>query len=116
MSSGISPWATGDTLPNWTVNLASGVDGAWDLTGANASQLQLIIYSVTTVGGSAPTYTQIGTGAGIFTILQVSPAIIQYALAAADIPASAGTYAVRFRYKNGSAQRSTDYISWVVQP
>ncbi len=104
----ISPWRVGQLSPIWTINMIRDNSTIMDLTGVTTGQLSLIIYN------SSKVITSIG--AGTFTITQVKPGIVTYALASADVPISAGTYYVRVEVNfNSTSPDFSDYILWAIQ-
>lgn len=104
----ISPWRVGQTAPTWTIPMIRDGNTEMDLTGVTTGQLSLVIYNSNKV--------ITGTGTGTFTIQQVKPGIVTYALASGDVPSTAGQNYVRVGINfNSTSPDFSDLISWVIQ-
>lgn len=116
----ISPWRVGQLSPTWKITMLrdfSDANAVMDLTGMQTSQLSLVIYATQSTSASQSVQkVQIGTGAGSFAITQVSPGVVTYALAVADVPTVPGQYYVRVGVDFGGTEPDyCDYIPWLIE-
>ena len=102
----LSPWYQGMLSPAWKLSLTTESGNA-DLTGVSASALSLQFHNL--ASGIAT------IGAGTFSIVQASPAIVQYQLATNDVLIP-GKYEVSVivAYTNGPALYGP--IEWHLLP
>jgi hypothetical protein len=101
---GITPWATGQTLPAWVISLVDDNRNVVDLTGATSVSLSFLRGPNATAGA--------GTAAIVSppTLGQVS-----YVPAAADV-AVAGTYTIRVAATFPGGTVISDPIPWTLLP
>ena len=100
---GITPWATGQTLPTWVISLVDDNDNVVNLTGSTSVALSFLLGAGNVTVGS-------GTAAIVApaTIGQVS-----YAPAAADVT-TPGTYQVFVQVTFPTGVLTSDPMPWIL--
>jgi hypothetical protein len=100
---GITPWATGQTLPTWVISLADDNNNVVNLTGATSAALSFIrgASNVTVGAGVAAVYGPPANG-------QVS-----YAPAAADVT-TPGTFQIFVQVTFPTGVLTSDPMPWIL--